>query len=245
MQTRLSGWSSVGPTIVVLAMLAGIAPGESTERTLRVAAARDGRVDPREGGLEVGMGEWAVSVEADVIRPGPVTFVVRNGGARTHGFRIRSSSRGRGRDRFESRTRLIPPGGAAELTVSLPDGRYEVDCYVEEPGVGEHDGLGMEAVLVVRADAPLVPLKAETAPSAVSIERFAFSPATVTVKAGSAVAWENRDPVEHTVTGENGAFESGLLAAGARFSRVFDAPGTFPYTCRLHPSMKGQVEVEP
>lgn len=48
----------------------------------------DRRVDPRAHGLELGFGEFAITLEADEIRPGPVTFVIRNGGALVHGFEI-------------------------------------------------------------------------------------------------------------------------------------------------------------
>ena len=45
-------------------------------------------IDPRKGGLEVGFGEFAITLEAKAIRPGPVTFVVHNGGKLVHGFEI-------------------------------------------------------------------------------------------------------------------------------------------------------------
>src|SRR5688572_10040818 len=46
------------------------------------------KVDPRDDGLEVALGEWAVTLEAGAIRPGRVTFVVHNRGTIPHGFEI-------------------------------------------------------------------------------------------------------------------------------------------------------------
>ena len=101
--------------------------------------------------LEVTMKEWTVNLEKDTIRPGIITFIIRNEGERTHGFRIRSA--GPIRDRFDMRAALIPPGGTSSLTVRLAAGSYRVDCYVEEPGIGAHGRMGMGTTLTVRTDA--------------------------------------------------------------------------------------------
>ncbi len=71
----------------------------------------------------------------------------------------------------------------------------------------------------------------------------AFTPATVTVDAGTAVRWRNNDSREHTVTSGSQAFDSGLIAAGATFTRVFSTPGTFSYLCLIHPDMTGTIAV--
>ncbi len=193
------------------------------------------------------MGEWAVTLEANTIRPGRVTFVIHNGGTRSHGFRIRSDNGGSGGERFEKRTPLIQPGSDGELTVDLSSGTYEVDCYVEEPGVGEHDELGMETTLTVREDAPPVAVEPEpTSPQPlVSIEGFAFSPEVLEVTAGAEVVWTNNDPARHTVTAEDRSFDSGLMDSGISFSQVISAPGTYRYLCTVHPTMRGQIVVRP
>lgn len=204
-------------------------------------------VDPRAGGIEVGLGEWAVSLEADDIRPGPVTFVIHNRGTLPHGLRVRSRSRKRrGRNRFEERSVLILPGERAELIVDLPPGTYRIDCYVEDADVGDHGDLGMETALTVREDAPLLPegpvAEGDGSP-AVLIERFVFSPGDLEVPVGATVVWTNRDATRHTVTAEEGAFDSSLLEQDGTFSRLFDEPGVFVYLCSLHPGMKGTVTV--
>ena len=53
----------------------------SAARPANLVSAPPRRVDPRAGGLEIALGEWALTPEALVIRPGRVTFVIRNRGA--------------------------------------------------------------------------------------------------------------------------------------------------------------------
>jgi plastocyanin len=82
--------------------------------------------------------------------------------------------------------------------------------------------------------------------NAILIQNFAFSPATLTVKAGTAVTWTNRDGADHTITADPGApagFGSGNLASGASYSFTFTSPGTYTYHCSIHPSMKGTIVV--
>ncbi len=78
---------------------------------------------------------------------------------------------------------------------------------------------------------------------AVTLAGFAFSPSSLTVKAGTTVTWTNHDGVTHTVTADGGSFDSGHLASGATFSRTFATAGTFSYHCAIHPSMTGTITV--
>jgi len=82
---------------------------------------------------------------------------------------------------------------------------------------------------------------AQTANS-VAIENFAFSPATITVKAGTTVTWTNRDSAAHTVKSDS--FTSPSLNQGETYSYTFNDTGSFAYTCGVHPAMKGTVVVE-
>jgi plastocyanin len=77
----------------------------------------------------------------------------------------------------------------------------------------------------------------------VAITNFAFSPATVTIKAGAAVTWTNNDSVSHTITADDASWDSGSIANGGTFSHTFATAGTFTYHCAIHPSMKGTVTV--
>lgn len=198
------------------------------------------RVDPREGGFEVGFGEFAVTLEAPAIRPGPVTFVIRNGGALVHGFEMEiegdSSGPGSG-DGFKIETETFDPGETLRVDLDLAPGLYKVECFV-----ADHDDRGMEALLEVRPDAPRV-RERSAAPDGVSIEGFAFAPEEITIAPGGSVTWTNRDPADHTVTADGGAFDSGPFGEGATFTETFEEPGTFSYHCQIHPSMTGSVTV--
>ncbi|HET7002675.1 MAG TPA: cupredoxin domain-containing protein, partial [Puia sp.] len=73
------------------------------------------------------------------------------------------------------------------------------------------------------------------AAATVSIKNMAFSPGSLSVMAGSTVTWTNSDTTIHTVTADDGSFNSGNIAVGATYSRVFSTAGTFSYHCTLHP----------
>ena len=214
---------------------------ETTLQTGRSAQPAAIATDPRDGGFEVALGEWAVTPEAEAIRPGHATFVIVNRGTVPHGFEIEREDVEDDASKVE--TRLLEPGESVVVELDLEAGVYKLECNVEG-----HDDMGMEMLLEVSQDAPLS--EQATAPSAlgttaIAIEAFAFSPATVTVQAGQPVTWENHDPAEHTVTAEGGSFDSGAIARGASFETAFDRPGEHHYLCALHPGMKGTVVVEP
>jgi plastocyanin len=200
-------------------------------------------VDPRRGGFEVGFGEFAITLEAAEIRPGPVTFVIRNGGRLVHGFEIEiegrdSSGPGSG-DGFKLEGPLFGPGDTLRFPMTLAPGVYEVECFV-----AEHDDMGMRATLLVRPGAPLVrEVRAPAAPDRVEIADFAFSPGTLEVPVGSDVTWRNADPTAHTVSARDGAFDSGTVDPGAAFGITFERAGTFEYFCQIHPTMRGSVRV--
>lgn len=91
--------------------------------------------------------------------------------------------------------------------------------------------------------APAV-LAGETAE--VGIVGHAFVPAELTVKVGTTVRWTNREKrVSHSVVflGQGGG-ESERFFPGESWSRSFDRPGTYDYTCEPHPEMKGRIIVE-
>ena len=75
----------------------------------------------------------------------------------------------------------------------------------------------------------------------VTIQGFAFNPATVEVSPGDTVRWTNKDSATHTVKGSS--FESGSLEQGNTYEFTFTEPGVYDYTCSIHPSMKGTVTV--
>jgi plastocyanin len=79
----------------------------------------------------------------------------------------------------------------------------------------------------------------------VKIDNFAFSPATITVKAGTQVTWINHDDIPHTVDSTEGRFKSKALDTDDTFQFTFTAPGEYPFYCRMHPKMTGKIIVQP
>lgn len=75
------------------------------------------------------------------------------------------------------------------------------------------------------------------------IQDMTFSPASLTVNAGTTVKWTNKDPMAHTVTSDTGLFDSGGLATDATFSYTFATAGTYAYHCTYHTYMKASVTV--
>lgn len=89
------------------------------------------------------------------------------------------------------------------------------------------------ALLLALAAAPAAARQQEQS-IAVAMQRVAFEPTMLTIPAGSTVAWTNYDPFEHTVTADDGSFDSGYLGQGQTFSLTFTQPGTYPYFCIPH-----------
>ena len=80
----------------------------------------------------------------------------------------------------------------------------------------------------------------------VVIDNFTFSPATLTVAAGTRVEWTNHDDIPHTVVSAVSPplFRSKALDTDDSYSNVFDKPGTYSYFCGLHPHMQGTIVVK-
>jgi plastocyanin/quercetin dioxygenase-like cupin family protein len=81
------------------------------------------------------------------------------------------------------------------------------------------------------------------ASAAVSIVNFSFEPIDLEVAAGTTVTWTNDDSAPHTVTADDGSFDSGTLQPGDTFSFTFEAGAEVTYHCEIHPRMQGRVVV--
>ncbi len=78
---------------------------------------------------------------------------------------------------------------------------------------------------------------------AVSIGDNFFEPAAATIDPGDSVTWTNNGAVPHTVTADNGLFDSGVLDPGESYTVDFDGQGTVTYYCTTHPEMRGSLIV--
>jgi amicyanin len=91
---------------------------------------------------------------------------------------------------------------------------------------------------------PTIPKIPATSNVSVSINNFAFSPSTISVKVGSKVTWTNNDSVSHTVTSDSGtSINSPTLSPGQSYSVTFANAGSMSYHCTIHPSMHGTIVV--
>ncbi|HWQ89231.1 MAG TPA: cell wall-binding repeat-containing protein, partial [Desulfitobacteriaceae bacterium] len=77
---------------------------------------------------------------------------------------------------------------------------------------------------------------------AISIKDFTFTPAVLTVSAGSTVVWTNNDSTTHNIKSSD--FNSTDLAPGDTFEFKFEKTGTYNYSCGIHPAMTGQIIVK-
>lgn len=91
---------------------------------------------------------------------------------------------------------------------------------------------------------PTESTQATSGKNAVSIQNFAFSPTTLTIKVGDKVTWTNKDSAGHSATADDGSFDTGVLSQGQSGSVTFSKAGTYTYHCSVHPMMKGTIIVK-
>lgn len=74
-----------------------------------------------------------------------------------------------------------------------------------------------------------------------SIDDFALGDLRADV--GQPIVFGNSDAAPHTITSNDGLFDSGTFGTGGSFEISFAEPGSYDFFCSLHPSMTGSVEV--
>ncbi len=100
-------------------------------------------------------------------------------------------------------------------------------------------------MLLLEAMEVYLPSSAETSDSGkIIVKNFMFNPTPLTVKTGSIVTWTNMDDEPHTVVSDTGTFKSGGMDTNETFSYKFDKPGTYHFTCSIHPRMAGTIVVQ-
>ena len=81
----------------------------------------------------------------------------------------------------------------------------------------------------------------------VAAKDIAYSPSTLSVKAGDVVTFKNEDGPTHTFTADDKSFDSGRVAPGKSFTFTVPAgaaAGTkIAFHCEIHSSMKGTLTV--
>ena len=76
----------------------------------------------------------------------------------------------------------------------------------------------------------------------VTIQNSAFTPSEVTVMVSGSILWINSDEIVHTVTADDGSFDSGDLQPGSTFGVTFNTVGPHRYHCKYHAEMTGVVK---
>jgi plastocyanin len=121
-----------------------------------------------------------------------------------------------------------------EYTVPITLARYGSNRTPRRPAPGRE--------LSETNGPPAAPPSREADTVVVTIRNFKFVRDKITINAGDVVVWRNVDPVEHTVQGGAGGFES-PVEPQRDWSHRFATPGTYTYYCRPHPFMKAEIRV--
>jgi plastocyanin len=112
--------------------------------------------------------------------------------------------------------------------------------------VTRRNALRLATTLVIGLAGHHAPALADDPPAAkVTIDNFAFTPASLTVKLGTKVTFVNHDDIPHSIVSVPGKFRSKALDTDQSFEFTFTTAGDFDYFCGLHPHMKGKIIVTP
>ena len=137
--------------------------------------------------------------------------------------------------------------GACAVTLAIV--LVSAGAFVQRGGRASHQSrrAGAATATVGPMDLrPSCPARSSAEPVVLDIVGFAYCPASVTVVAGTEVAWTNADLAPHTVTydGPEGSVDSGSMVQGQTWSARLGRPGTYRYYCRFHPGMTGTIFVD-
>ena len=141
----------------------------------------------------------------------------------------------------------VADNGLSFLGVLFPEPIvYRVRIEYGTVALGPNDGEGVDVSVMddfiygepqpvaglPEGSAPPAPAGAETI--GIDIADNTFTPATITVPVGTTLVWTHGGQRQHTVTAENGDFNSGILEQNTTFEHTFDQPGVYPYYCEIH-----------
>jgi len=84
---------------------------------------------------------------------------------------------------------------------------------------------------------------AGTAGTEITIRNFAFEPRTLRAKPGDTITVTNTDDTAHTVTADDGAFDTGDVAGAGTATFTVGGPGRYRFHCDIHNYMTGTVTV--
>ena len=133
-------------------------------------------------------------------------------------------------------------GYSAPMPACYPaPGPYMVAPGYPQPGMYYAPGMG-PAPGMTPSPRPM-PAPPPATAAKVSATDNRFEPAALNVQVGATVQWVNNGQHPHTVTSNDGKWDSGNLQPGATYSVTFTTPGTYRYHCNLHKGMEGTIVV--
>lgn len=122
------------------AAIASIKPGAPAAQALeRTGAEEGGYAEFAAGQIEIAFLEYEMKPNKIRVKPGAVTFVLRNEGRFAHDFHVE----GPGVDAYAAK---FSPGRTVRLEVALPEGEYRISCPLSN-----HDQRGMHGTLIATA----------------------------------------------------------------------------------------------
>ena len=78
----------------------------------------------------------------------------------------------------------------------------------------------------------------------VKMQQQTFVPAKIEVAIGTQITWTNTDTQPHSVTANDGLFDSGAILPGKTFQWTTTKAGAISYHCIFHPSMTADLTVK-
>jgi len=147
-------------------------------------------------------------------------------------------------DRGGTFDNLIAPGANATVSFTVP-GTYHYFCRINPSK--------MNGIIIVNpGPQPAATNRVEALAPAREGAPLQFLPNNLTVQAGSTILFANVGGKPHTLTADDGSFDTGIVAPGAEGGRFagnnatisLPKPGTFTFHCEIHPQqMKGTFTV--
>jgi plastocyanin len=141
-------------------------------------------------------------------------------------------------------TKPIAPGASAKVTLSTP-GTYFYFCRINPAK--------MNGVLTVEPGADEArTARVQAVDEGFTGDKLRFDPAKLRVTAGTTLLVANVGGKPHTLTADDGSFDTGIVEPGAEGGRfagknasvTLNQAGTFKFHCEIHPAaMKGVVTV--
>ncbi len=139
----------------------------------------------------------------------------------------------------------VAAGNNAELKVEidseLATPKLFAMLHLDAGTLGEYEFPGEDVPVRNGDDVVVVPFNlaedksmSPSAEAKVMVVDSQFIEKEITVSVGTTVIWKMDASLPHTVTADDGSFDSGTLRDGDTFSYTFEAAGTFPYYCQFH-----------